>query len=131
MFNAENTIIEALDSVKNQTVGPENFEIIVIDDGSTDKSVKLVENYIQANPELNILLMNQENKGVSSARNMGLMSSEGDYIAFLDADDVWLPEKTEKQIEYLRNENFLVDFIATTINDNKIFFPYFSKNNLA
>jgi glycosyltransferase involved in cell wall biosynthesis len=131
MFNAEDTIIEALDSVRDQTVGSENFEIIVIDDGSTDNSSHLVENYIQENPELNILLMSQENKGVSSARNVGLMSSEGDYIAFLDADDVWLPEKTEKQIEYLRNDNFLVDFIATTINENKIFFPYFSKNNLA
>lgn len=131
MFNAESTIVEALDSVKNQTVGSQEFEIIVVNDGSTDGGATLVENYAALNPEMNIHLLHQENQGVSAARNVGLMASEGDYIALLDADDVWLPEKIERQIEYLRNENFFVDFIATKINKNNLFFPYFSKNNLA
>lgn len=131
MYNAEETIVEALDSVKNQTVDPQLFEIIVVNDGSKDQSVQIVEEYKRLNPEMNILLWSQENKGVSAARNTGLMSSVGSYIAFLDADDVWLPMKTEKQIDYLRNENFFVDFIASKINQHRLFFPYFSKNNLA
>lgn len=131
MFNAESTIIEALDSVKNQTVGSWCFEIIVINDGSLDKSAKVVEDYMQSYPEFNIHLIHQENKGVSSARNAGLEIAKGEYIAFLDADDVWLPEKTEKQLVYLEDKLLKIDFISTKINGNKILFPYYVKNKIA
>ncbi|MDR2206774.1 MAG: glycosyltransferase, partial [Flavobacteriaceae bacterium] len=131
MYNAEKTIIKALDSVKKQTDGIQDFEIIVINDGSTDESKSLIDNYIQNNPEMNILLLNQTNGGVSRARNAGLKIAKGNYIALLDADDEWLPEKIQTQINYFENEKINIDFLATVRNNHKILFPYKIKNNLA
>ena len=131
LYNAENTILAALDSVKNQE-GNFDFEIMVINDGSTDKSAEKVQQFIDENPQLNIQLIHQYNKGVSSARNAGLRLAKGEWIAFLDADDVWLPQKTERQLKFLINENDKIDFITSLRNGEKIWFPYsISKNNLA
>lgn len=123
VFNAEESIEKCLDSIKNQTWKGE-FEIIVINDGSTDRSEKILESYRQKNPEMPILLINQQNGGVSKARNTGLKIAKGDYIALLDSDDEWLPEKTDKQMKYLQNSDFGVDFITSLWNDEKVNFPY-------
>ncbi|GAB0157616.1 hypothetical protein CHRYSEOSP005_28950 [Chryseobacterium sp. Alg-005] len=131
VYNAEKTIIGALNSVKAQTVGVQEFEIFVVNDGSTDQSEKLVRDYMESYPEMNIKIFNQPNGGVSKARNTGLKAAQGDYIALLDADDVWLPEKTEKQLKYLQNNTLNIDFLATRRNNNKILFPYKVINNLA
>ena len=79
LYNAETTILQALESVKNQ-YGNFDFEIIVVNDGSTDSSIYRVKEFIEKNPELNIQLIHQENKGVSSARNAGLQSAKGDFL---------------------------------------------------
>ncbi len=129
-YNAENTIIHALDSVKNQT-GNFEFEIIVINDGSTDKTENLVQRFITENPEFNVILINQKNGGVSSARNAGLKITKGNFIALLDADDIWLPTKSEKQIAFFHKLGNSIDFISCRINNNKLLFPYFAKNHLA
>lgn len=113
MYNAENVIINALDSVKNQTFPQERFEIIVVNDGSTDKSREVVESYIQNNSDLKIQLINKENGGVSTARNAGLKIAEGNFIALLDSDDEWYPQKIEHQMRYLSNGNLNVDFITS------------------
>ena len=97
MYNAENTILTALNSIKNQTYKCE-YEVIVVNDGSLDNSKKIVEEYILENPQLTIILINQINGGVSKARNEGLKRAKGDYIALLDSDDEWLPQKVEKQM---------------------------------
>jgi len=131
MYNAERSVVSALDSVKNQTFLLEEFEVIIVNDGSTDKSAEVVENYSRENPQLNIILLNQNNGGVSKARNTGLKIAKGDYIALLDADDEWLPSKIEKQIRYFENSNLEIDFLATARNDNQILFPYKIENNLA
>ncbi|ROI11001.1 glycosyltransferase family 2 protein [Kaistella haifensis] len=123
VYNAEESIEKCLDSIKNQTWKGE-FEIIVINDGSADRSGEILENYRQKNPEMPIQLINQENGGVSKARNTGLKIAKGDYIALLDSDDEWLPEKTEKQMKYLQNSDFGVDFISSLWNDEKVSFPY-------
>ncbi len=123
VFNAEESIEKCLDSIKNQT-WKGDFEIIVINDGSTDRSEKILESYRQKNPEMPILLINQQNGGVSKARNTGLKIAKGDYIALLDSDDEWLPEKTDKQMKYLQNPDFGVDFITSLWNDEKVNFPY-------
>lgn len=129
-YNAEKTVIKALDSVKFQTYDLGEFEIIVINDGSTDQSKVLVENYIKINPETNIQLINQVNSGVSKARNTGLKLAKGNYIALLDSDDEWLPNKTERQMFFLKNKE--VDFITALRNGEKIWFPYKTgENNLA
>ena len=124
MYNAENVILNALDSVKNQTFPADRFEIIVVNDGSTDKSREVVETYILQNSSLNIRLINQENGGVSSARNAGLKKSKGNYIALLDSDDVWSAEKTEWQMRFLEDENLGIDFITSLWNSEKVCFPY-------
>lgn len=129
VYNAESSIIKALDSVKNQTFPQEEFEIIVIDDGSTDKGPELTEKYIRKNPGMNILLLHQPNSGVSGARNKGLAKAKGDFIALLDADDEWLPLKTEKQMQYFENTGF--DFLATARNGNPLLYPYHIDNGIA
>lgn len=130
LYNAESTIVKALDSVKNQ-ITDEVFEVFVINDGSTDNSKGIVENYIFENPKINIHFIHQENKGVSAARNAGLRLAKGEFIALLDADDEWLPEKTEKQLHFLKNEDINVDFITSLWNDEKVSFPYkIEKNGL-
>lgn len=124
MFNAENTIIKALDSVRNQDYDLKQFEIIIINDGSTDQSKVLAENYRDAHTELNIKVITQENGGVSKARNTGLKVAAGDYIAFLDSDDEWLPQKTKRQMKFLEDKDLNIDFITSLRNGEKIWFPY-------
>ena len=90
-YNRRKTIGRSIDSVLNQTLFPS--EIIVVDDGSTDGTC----DYIQSNFP-SIKLLHQPNKGVSSARNMGIRSSNSDWVALLDSDDEWFPQKLEKQV---------------------------------
>lgn len=114
MYNAENTIVTALNSIKNQTYKCD-YEIIVINDGSNDNSKAIVEKYILENPQLTIILVNQTNGGVSRARNEGLKRVTGDYIALLDSDDEWLPQKIEEQVLVLQKNNN-IDFLGTNRN---------------
>lgn len=126
MYNASKTIRATLDSVKNQSY--KDFEIIIIDDGSTDDCASLVEAYIIENPELEINLIKKVNGGVSTARNMGLKNSSGKYIAFLDSDDEWLNGKLERQMEVLK-QHPEIDFLGTTRNDehfDKVLWKHFS-----
>lgn len=132
MYNAEKTIIKALDSVKAQTVGYNAFEIIVVNDGSTDQSKISVERYKKKHTEVNIQIIDQPNSGVSKARNAGIKIAKGDYVALLDSDDEWLPQKTEKQMRFLGCTDLKIDFLATTRNNSKILFPYkVGNDNLA
>lgn len=127
VYNAEKTIVSTLESVRNQT-WKGDFEIIIINDGSTDNSRKLIENYIAERTEMNILLLNQENKGVSAARNSGMKNATADFIALLDSDDEWLPAKTEIQLNYFETQPE-IDFLASARNNQKLLFPYNSKEN--
>lgn len=123
VYNAEKSIEKSLISIKNQTWKGE-FEIIIVNDGSTDQSKNVIETYGKKNPDQNIILINQENGGVSKARNAAMKIAKGEYIALLDSDDEWLPEKTEKQMKFLANENYNVDFITSFWNDENLTFPY-------
>lgn len=113
MYNSENTIIRTLDSVKNQTVT--DYEIIIVDDGSTDSSAVLVQEYIRSNDSLEIQLIKKANGGVSTARNLGISKSSAPWIALLDSDDEWLPNKLERQFEIIDN-NPSIDFLGTNRN---------------
>lgn len=124
MFNAEKTIFRTLDSVRNQDYDLNQFEVIIINDGSTDSSIKMAENYRDIHPDLNIKIISQENEGVSKARNTGLKIATGEYVAFLDSDDEWLPQKTKTQMKFLEDEKLNVDFITSLRNGEKIWFPY-------
>lgn len=84
---------EAIDSVLSQKFA--DYEIIVVDDGSSDESAVLLSGYGDQ-----IVTIRQSNKGVSAARNAGISSAKGTYIAFLDSDDMWLPEKLACQVDF-------------------------------
>jgi glycosyltransferase involved in cell wall biosynthesis len=92
-FNRGWVLKEAVDSVLAQDFS--NFELIVIDDGSVDNSFEILASYGNK-----IKVLSQENRGVSSARNKGVASSSGEYIAFLDSDDLWLPGKLSAQLAF-------------------------------
>jgi len=93
-FDRRDVLPRALDSVVAQTYG--EWELIVVDDGSTDGTAEMVE---QDYPDVHLVV--QENRGVSAARNAGIAAAQGEWIAFLDSDDAWLPEKLERQMEAL------------------------------
>ena len=109
IYNAENTIVAALDSISSQTEG--KFEIIIVNDGSTDNSITQVYAFKKAHPELYITIIDKPHEGVSATRNTGLRIATGIYIAFLDADDEWHPEKTIKQLAVL-NETPHADVVG-------------------
>ncbi len=105
VYNGAETIKDALNSVLRQTALRYVQEVIVVDDGSTDDTVKTVLDWKEKNSKDGfklILIELKENRGVSVARNKGSESSAGNYIAFLDADDEWLPEKLEVQLCVLK-----------------------------
>lgn len=94
VFNGERFIKDAIDSVLNQTY--EGFEIIVVDDGSTDRTGEILRAMGKK-----ITYKYQSNTGPIAARNVGIESSSGEYIAFLDHDDLWYPDKLERQVAIL------------------------------
>ncbi len=93
VFNGEKYLAQALKSIVEQDYQP--LEIIVIDDGSTDGSSDIAKSFP------NVGYFYQNNEGVASARNLGIKKSNGELIAFLDADDYWLPGKLPAQVDYL------------------------------
>lgn len=93
-FNAASFIEEALRSVKEQTFS--GYETIVVNDGSTDGTRAAVWDFIDRHKEMKIKLIGQENKGLGAARNTGIKQAQGEYIALLDADDIWHKDKLEK-----------------------------------
>jgi glycosyltransferase involved in cell wall biosynthesis len=95
VYNGERFLKQAIDSVLRQTYSP--VECIVVDDGSTDGSRSVAEAYGPA-----VRLVAQDNSGVSAARNEGAAQARGEFVAFLDADDVWLPHKLELQMQTMR-----------------------------
>lgn len=95
-YNVEFYVEEALKSVLAQTYT--NLEIIAVDNGSTDRTRDVLQPYIDKNK---VVYIRQDNRGLAGARNTGIRSSRGEYIAFLDADDIFLPEKLERQVAYL------------------------------
>lgn len=96
MYNSQDTIIRAIESIIKQTRADLIDEIIVVDDGSTDQSCNIVEEYSR-NCEIPIVIIKKPNGGAASARNIGIRRASNDYIALLDADDEWLPRKIEIQ----------------------------------
>lgn len=100
-FNHELYVGEALQSIGNQTY--HNTELIVIDDGSTDRTAEIIRAYIEKNGGRNIRFISKPNEGVCRTLNAGLAMATGDYIAFIASDDVWLPERLARQLEFMEN----------------------------
>ena len=96
-YNAERYIAESIQSVLDQSYG--NWELVVVDDGSTDKTAETVQRFAAGDSRVNCIF--QQNSGQGKARNAGIENSSGSLIAFLDADDLWLREKLERQVQFL------------------------------
>lgn len=107
-YNGEKYISETIQSVLAQTYT--NWEMIVIDDGSKDHSAEIVHSYSEQCSK--IKLLQQENAGSAAARNHGIRKAEGQYIALLDADDLWEPEFLEKQIKFMQEKNAVCVFCS-------------------
>lgn len=104
VHNARNYVFEAVKSVFDQTIKPQ--EIIIVDDGSTDDFTEELKIYID-----DFKLLRQTNQGPPAARNHGLSKSAGEFIAFLDADDIWHTDKLERQLSIFEN-NRNVDVVV-------------------
>lgn len=98
-YNREKTIKRCIDSIMNQTYPV--YEIIIVDDGSTDKTIDIVEKEYQ---DQRIKIIRQDHKGAQAARNAGIRAAGGKYIAFLDSDDEWFPNKLELQTQELAKD---------------------------
>ncbi|MBO1385601.1 hypothetical protein BVJ60_12555 [Vibrio cholerae] len=120
VYNSSSSIIQCLLSIVNQ--GSFNFkkEIVIVNDGSTDNSEELILDFIKMHKEQDIKYIFKCNGGVSSARNTGIHSCKYDWIAFLDSDDIWLPNKLERQLSIIANSGFNVDFIGCARNGEEL-----------
>ncbi len=107
-YNAENTINKTIQSVINQTY--QNWELIIVDDGSNDNTNYLISKYTKKDSR--IKLISQLNSGPAIARQTGLNKSKGRFIAFLDSDDTWLPNKLKLQIEFMISKEAILSYTA-------------------
>lgn len=98
-YNAMAFLPETVDSVLQQTFT--DFEVLIVDDGSTDNTAS----WVSAVADSRVHLISQKNQGVSAARNTGIKHAQGEFVAFLDADDLWQPTKLEKQVSRLDNNS--------------------------
>jgi len=111
LFNAKDYIAETIESVLKQSY--KNIELIVVDDCSTDGSYELVEDFSKRDSRVKLIRLEQNFGGPAKPRNIGVKNSKGDYIAFLDADDIWEEEKLEVQIGLMEQEGY--NFTSTNI----------------
>ena len=126
-YNSEKCIRETLESVLNQTLSP--HEIIVVDDGSKDNTVDVVKSFGDR-----IRYIRQDNQGIATARNTGIHSATGDWIALLDHDDLWLPAKLEKQAKVVTENPDLIcvytTFAYLHVDGSLVEVPTFQAKNL-
>jgi glycosyltransferase involved in cell wall biosynthesis len=101
VYNGLPYVLKTLSGVANQTLRP--TQVIIVNDGSTDNTLSALEDFKKENPLIAIKIINKKNGGHSSATNEGIRASTSDYIALVDADDLWHPAKLEKQISVFQN----------------------------
>jgi len=106
LYNCERYVAEAIDSVREQTFT--NWELIVVDDGCTDKSCEIVQEYAKNDKRIKLLHNPSPNRMPSSPRNIGIQAATGRYIAFLDSDDIWLKDKLRQQLEMFKDKRTAV-----------------------
>lgn len=116
VYNAAAYLTETIENVTRQTY--RDWELLLVNDCSKDQSETVIRQYLEKHPDPRIHLINlPENGGAAKARNRGLMAAKGRYIAFLDADDIWAPEKLEKELAFLKEKNAGFVFTAYEFGD--------------
>lgn len=112
-YNAEALIARSIQSVIDQSYP--NWELIVIDDCSKDSTRQVVQSFVEQDSRIKLIALNSNNGAPAAPRNIGVREASGTWIAFLDADDIWHPQKLELQIDALEKRN--VDFCCTQMKD--------------
>jgi glycosyltransferase involved in cell wall biosynthesis len=115
-YNSERFIADAINSVLKQTFT--DWELLIVNDGSTDKTQSIVEEYSQKDNRIK-LLNHSTSQGAGVSRNLAIKEAKGDYIAFLDADDIWKPNKLEKQIKLFKKTSTAVCFSSYELINEK------------
>lgn len=110
-YNCEKYIVEAVESVLKQTYS--NLELIIIDDGSKDSTLEILNNYVKKDSRVKVF-QNEKNSGVSATRNRGISIAKGNWIAFLDSDDIWGEDKLQKQMDCA--EKYNAQFVFTGVS---------------
>lgn len=106
-YNSAEFIGDAIRSVQNQTY--RNWELLIVDDASTDSTLQIIQEFSNSNPRIKIL-QNERNLGAGISRNKAIKAALGDFIAFLDSDDLWKPKKLEIQLMFMKEEGLAVSF---------------------
>ena len=108
-FNAEAFIADTVQSVRQQSL--KDWEMLVVDDASGDATANIVHEISERDPRIHLIRL-PRNSGVSAARNTALEQAKGRFIAFLDSDDLWLPQKLERQVAFMRERNAPISYTA-------------------
>lgn len=129
VYNAERYMEQSIESIIAQTY--QKWELLIVDDGSTDSSVQIMQEYCSRDRRIQMIL-STGNEGVASARNKGIQAAKGEYIAFLDSDDLWKAEKLKIQIHYMQEHNCGFVYSAYDVIDEKNVYqktitPYWDK----
>jgi len=106
-YNGAKTLPDTLNSVCAQTF--KNFEVVVVNDGSTDSSLEILESYSDRLP---LKIISQSNAGLGGARNTAILNSSGEFVAFLDADDIWLDSKLQSVYQFIRAAQCIPDVVC-------------------
>ena len=118
MHNAEAFLVGCIESVLAQTY--ENWEHILVDDCSSDKSSEIVKNYADKDNRIKLISL-EVNSGAGIARNEAIKTATGDYIAFLDSDDLWAADKLKRQLAFMQDNNYYFSFSSyNTINEDGV-----------
>lgn len=115
-YNTEKFIAETIESVVSQSY--QNWEMIIVDDVSTDRSVKIIENYIKQDSRIKLIKL-KSNSGAAVARNKAIAKANGRFIAFIDSDDLWKPTKLEEQISFMLEKAIVFTYSAYNLIDEE------------
>ena len=115
-YNSENYISETINSVLKQT--HQNWELLLVDDCSTDNTKSLIKKFQKTEKRIKLFQLN-ENSGAAVARNKAIREAKGVFIAFLDSDDNWLPEKLERQLEFMISNNYNLTHTSYELIDHQ------------
>lgn len=101
-YNMASYVADSIKSVIAQTYP--HWELLIVDDASTDETVRIIESYVQTDSRIQLAIKTQ-NSGIADTRNQCIQMAQGQFLAFLDADDIWHPEKLEKQLNFMLEKN--------------------------